>query len=85
MTARNPGDLKIGVKAIRAKCLDCCNGSRKEVDLCTCTTCPLWPIRYGSSSKAKEIVKEEREKVKSGQIDPDETHWAEEMNHYGRD
>lgn len=27
--------------AIRAKCVECCCGSRKEADACTITECPL--------------------------------------------
>ena len=35
------------VKAIRAKCLDCSEGSSKEVKLCPVTACPLYPYRNG--------------------------------------
>jgi hypothetical protein len=35
------------LRAIRAKCIHCCCGSRKEVRLCTATRCPLWPYRLG--------------------------------------
>lgn len=44
------------VKAIRAKCLDCCCGSAHEVRLCVCTDCTLWPFRLGRNPnrKAKE-------------------------------
>ncbi|MBI5315036.1 MAG: hypothetical protein HZB34_03610 [Nitrospirae bacterium] len=35
------------LKAIRAKCLDCCCGSAVEVRRCTVTTCALWPYRLG--------------------------------------
>ena len=31
--------------AIRAKCLDCCGGMRKEVHNCKIADCPLWPYR----------------------------------------
>lgn len=34
-------------KAIRAKCIDCCNGSRHEVRLCAVKNCPLWTYRLG--------------------------------------
>lgn len=37
------------VKAIRAKCLDCCCGSPKEVDLCPCPDCALYPFRFGKN------------------------------------
>lgn len=35
------------VKAIRAKCLDCCCGQRGEVRLCPVPSCPLYPYRLG--------------------------------------
>ena len=35
------------IKAIRLKCLDCCCGSSKEVELCTVPKCTLWPYRFG--------------------------------------
>lgn len=35
------------MKAIRAKCLDCCGGSAKEVRTCTAPECPLFPYRFG--------------------------------------
>lgn len=36
-------------KAIRAKCLDCCNGSSHEVNLCPSLNCPLYPFRFGKN------------------------------------
>jgi len=33
--------------AIRAKCLDCCAHSTKEVRLCPAKRCPLWAHRLG--------------------------------------
>ncbi len=41
----------VGLKAIRAKCLDCCGGNASEVRKCVCTNCPLWPLRMGSQPK----------------------------------
>lgn len=40
-----------GLKAIRAKCMDCCCGSFSEVRKCTVTGCPLWPLRMGTVPK----------------------------------
>lgn len=37
------------VKAIRAKCLDCCYGSSNEVKLCPAEDCPLHPFRFGKN------------------------------------
>jgi hypothetical protein len=46
--------------AIRLKCLDCCCGQVKEVDLCPAASCDLWPWRFGcgpaSAAKRKKIV-----------------------------
>lgn len=44
-------DALIGFKAIRAKCLECSNGSATEVRKCVCVDCPLWPLRMGSQPK----------------------------------
>jgi len=35
------------IKAIRAKCIDCCAGSRTEVRICHIDYCPLHPYRMG--------------------------------------
>ena len=37
------------IKAIRAKCLDCCCGQANEVKLCTCKDCPLYAFRFGKN------------------------------------
>lgn len=48
------------LKAIRAHCKDCCNGSAGEVEKCPCPDCLLWPHRFGQSpdvarSKGKKV------------------------------
>lgn len=35
------------LRAMRAKCLDCCCGSAKEVRLCPMPECPLYAYRLG--------------------------------------
>ena len=35
------------LKAVRAKCLDCCAGQVKEIRLCPLTQCALCPYRMG--------------------------------------
>jgi hypothetical protein len=35
------------MKAMRRKCLDCCCGSPKEVELCPVKDCPLYAYRFG--------------------------------------
>ena len=37
------------LRAIRAKCPDCCVGSPGEVRQCKCTDCPLFPYRFGTN------------------------------------
>jgi hypothetical protein len=41
------------LKSIRRKCLDCCSGSPKEVELCTVGTCSLYLYRFGKSPRRK--------------------------------
>ncbi len=42
----------VGLKAIRAKCLDCSAGQVSEVRKCTAWSCALWPLRMGSTPPA---------------------------------
>ena len=46
------------VKAIRAKCLDCCCGHPSEVRICTALKCPLHPYRMGKRPKATAHIPE---------------------------
>lgn len=39
------------MRAIRAKCLDCCCGSAYEVRMCDIKTCPLYPYKAGRKPK----------------------------------
>ena len=43
------------LKAIRAKCLDCCCGSSNEVRLCPTVECSLYPYRFGKRADKKEF------------------------------
>ena len=45
------------MKAIRAKCLDCCVYQPQEVRLCPCTECPLWAYRMGHNPARAGIGK----------------------------
>lgn len=54
--------LHTPLKAMRLKCLDCCYGSSKEVELCVATTCSLYPYRFGKSPSRKSRVLSEEEK-----------------------
>ena len=42
------------IKAIRAKCLDCCCGQKQEVRLCPITDCTLHPYRMGHRPKSEQ-------------------------------
>lgn len=35
------------LKTIRLKCMDCTMSQPKEIELCPCGDCPLWPFRFG--------------------------------------
>lgn len=37
---------------IRAHCLECSGGSRKQVHNCEITNCRLWPYRKGTTRKS---------------------------------
>ena len=51
------------IKAIRAKCLDCCAGSAHEVSLCPIPNCSLYPYRHGKNPylKPREYTQEQKE------------------------
>jgi hypothetical protein len=42
------------LKALRAHCVECCNGNFAEVRACTAQTCPLWLFRHGRNPTAAE-------------------------------
>lgn len=62
------------IKAIRAKCMDCCCYQRNEVAACPCTNCPLWPYRFG-----KRPVIEGQEKKKKNLTDEQRAKLSEKM------
>jgi len=45
-----PGELLSPLKAIRPKCLDCCDGSVRQVALCPMRSCRVWPYRHAYSA-----------------------------------
>ena len=49
------------VKAIRAKCLDCCGGFAPEVRRCEVTSCALHPYRMGHRPKLEAETEETEE------------------------
>ena len=48
------------MRAIRAKCIDCCAGSVAEVRVCTALSCPSWPYRMGSNPWRKPMSDAQR-------------------------
>ena len=53
------GHAKVSpLRALRLKCLDCCNDSAQEVRLCTAVDCPSWPFRMGRNPWASEARRE---------------------------
>jgi len=53
------------IKAIRAKCMDCCYDQREEVRLCPAKDCPLWPFRMGKNPyRTRTLTDEQRQAAK---------------------
>lgn len=50
------------LKALRARCRDCCAGSAHEVRLCTSAACPSWLFRMGHNPWRAEPSPERRER-----------------------
>jgi len=61
-------ELKSPIKAIRAKCLDCCCGQKEEVKLCPATSCPLYPFRLGKNPFRKREMSEEQRKAAAARL-----------------
>lgn len=56
------------IKAIRAKCLDCCCGNATEVKLCPATDCALHPFRFGKNPYRQPRVMSEERKAKCAEL-----------------
>ena len=48
------------VKAIRESCLECCGGSRAEVESCLSTRCPHYAFRFGKKTSIKRDLTDEQ-------------------------
>ena len=48
------------LRALRLKCLDCCNGSAQEVRLCTAVDCASWPFRMAKNPWLSPLSAEAR-------------------------
>ena len=53
-------EIKNPVKAIRAKCLDCCCNNPNEVKLCPIEKCALYPFRLGKNPYHKLNLSDEQ-------------------------
>ena len=54
------------LKAIRAKCMDCCCGQAKEIKLCNLKNCPLYPYRMGKRPTVDTDIDSNKNSEKSG-------------------
>lgn len=54
------------IKAIRAYCIECSGGQKKEVKECPITKCTLYPYRMGKRPK-KDICIDEAELVQKSE------------------
>ncbi len=61
--------LDVGLRAIRAKCLDCAVTAR-AVRPCVLTTCPLWPLRMGTKPKGFREARAQRDAARERQPQP---------------
>ena len=50
------------LKVIRKHCLDCCYDSATEVELCGCTNCALFLLRFGKDPSPRVLSPEEKAK-----------------------
>ena len=55
--------IKTPIKAIRAKCLDCCCGSFYEVEKCVIKNCALYAYRFGCRPETAERRNEKKTAV----------------------
>jgi hypothetical protein len=54
---------KNSLRALRARCLDCCCGSTSEVRKCVAVGCPSWPFRMGVNPFRKKRVLTDAQKA----------------------
>lgn len=50
---------------VKAKCLDCTNWQKKEIELCTVSDCPLYPYRPYGAKKTPTVKGLARDRQKS--------------------
>lgn len=62
------GEISVGLKAIRLKCMDCCGNNSAEVRKCTAINCALWPLRMGSQPKGLRAARRAEEADETPEI-----------------
>jgi hypothetical protein len=59
------------LKAIRARCLDCCCGQPSEVRKCVSVQCPAWPFRMGVNPfREKRELSPKQRRVMAARLHP---------------
>ena len=61
-------NLQNPVKAIRAKCLDCCGQQANEAKMCPAQDCPLYPFRFGKNPYRKRELTPEQKAVMGARL-----------------
>lgn len=56
------------LKAIRAKCVECCGDSVQEVKYCTSKRCPLHEWRFGKNPYRKREMTEEQKQASAERL-----------------
>jgi hypothetical protein len=57
------------LKAIRARCLDCCCGSPSEVRKCVSIDCRSWPFRMGKNPlRVKRLLSDKQKREMAGRL-----------------
>ena len=60
------------MQAIKAKCIECCCGDKKEARMCAITRCPIWQFleerRKQKETKAKRILTAEEKAALSERL-----------------
>lgn len=57
------------LKALRARCLDCCCGDASEARKCIAVNCPSWPFRMGVNPfRQKRVLSAEQKQAMAARL-----------------